>query len=348
MNKEARLEPNDTPEPKKGRGWKLQWIAGLALTGLAVFVLSRMVKWADLKNAFASVPPSVILLVFLIYVVSFGFRAMAWQVLLQRRVSFWRTFLTLGEGYLLNTILPFRLGEFGRAYLMGRRTGMGMMNVLPTIFLERAFDLAFAAALLLAALPFALRLEWARGAAVLVLLVIFGLLAGLYVAGHNRARIENWVGRMGERSGLVKGLILPQLHAVLDGFAVLTRFDLFLQAFIALGISWAIAIGRDWVILNALSPDGAPFWWAFLAISVSNLVGALPSMAASLGTFEAGATSAMVMAGAAPEVGLAYGLIIHIVHILLTSAIGLIGLTQEGKNLGALLTEIRGIRVRSA
>lgn len=331
-------------EPRgKSRKVLLQAGLGILITFLAVFILARVVKVEELKAALAAVPPLVFVQAVITYIISMGFRAWAWQILLQRRAGFWRTWLTMGEGYFLNTILPFRLGELGRAYLMGRRTGMGAMNVLPTIFLERIFDLAFASALLLAALPFVVQVDWARNVAFLVLALILGTLVALYVAGRNRAVIENWVGRLGERSALVRRFLLPQLHSVLDGFAVLTRFDLFALSFLALGISWAVAILRDWLILDAISPSGAPFWWAFLAISLSNLAGALPSMAASLGTFEAGATTSMVIAGAKPEIGLAYGLIIHIIHLLVTSTIGIIGLSQEGESLGSLIARIRGI-----
>src|SRR5690242_1818923 len=40
-------------------------------------------------------------------------RAQVWRTLLRDRPSFSDTFWTVGEGYLLNNFLPFRLGELG-------------------------------------------------------------------------------------------------------------------------------------------------------------------------------------------------------------------------------------------
>ena len=325
------------------RGWILQWGIGIVLTGLTFFLLARAVRWEELKTVFLSIPLNVILAAIAIYLFSMAMRVWCWHTLLQRRVSFGRAWLGLNEGYFLNNILPLRLGEIGRSFLIGRRTGLGTLNVLSTVIVERAYDLAFAAAILLSTLPFVLKMEWARPAAMIILgLILVGLL-GLYLAAHNRVKLEIWIAQRGARIPLVAKWVLPSLHSVLEGFSVLTRFELFAISALALGLSWGTAVFRDYMILNSLSP-GAPFWWALLAISASNLGGALPSMAASLGTFEGAATGAMVLAGATPEVGLAYALVIHVIHLVFSSIFGLIGLSQEGESLSSLIADFRKAR----
>ena len=76
--------------------------------------------------------------------------------------------MTLNEGYFFNNILPFRMGELARAFLMGRRSRLGMFYVLSTIVVERSYDLVIAASLLLLTLPLALKLEWARPIAIAI------------------------------------------------------------------------------------------------------------------------------------------------------------------------------------
>ena len=70
-------------------------------------------------------------------------RAVVWRTLLRDRPSYRDTLLSLGEGYLLNNFLPFRLGEIGRAFMLSRRSGMSFSEILPTIVIERAVDLFF-------------------------------------------------------------------------------------------------------------------------------------------------------------------------------------------------------------
>src|SRR5215204_7474219 len=88
-------------------------------------------------------------------------RTMVWRTLLRNRASFRDVFWTVGEGYLLNNFLPFRLGEIGRAFLLSRKSGMQFMEILPTIVIERVVDLGFSAIILLAALPFVVGAEGA-------------------------------------------------------------------------------------------------------------------------------------------------------------------------------------------
>mgnify|MGYP001192831637 CR=1 FL=1 len=75
---------------RKNRGWFLQWGIGILLTAVAVFFLTRVISWEELKAAFVAVPPTTLLLCLAIYLFSMGLRALAWQTLLQRRVSLGR------------------------------------------------------------------------------------------------------------------------------------------------------------------------------------------------------------------------------------------------------------------
>ena len=108
-------------------------------------------------------------------------------------------------------------------------------------------------------------------------------------------------------------------------------------------MSWGFALARDYLVINSIVVT-APFWWVMLAISASNLGGAVPSMMASLGTFEGAATGAMVLAGAQPEVGLVYAIVIHAIHLVISSAIGAFALLLEGQSLSKLITDLRAMR----
>jgi hypothetical protein len=85
-------------------------------------------------------------------------------------------FFATGEGYLLNNFLPFRLGELGRAFLLSRKSGMKFAEILPTIFIERAVDLAFSAAILLISLPYVVGSNGSERIGIIVsVVVVIGL-----------------------------------------------------------------------------------------------------------------------------------------------------------------------------
>ncbi len=333
---------NQTSTPQN-RSWIWQWLIGILFTGAAVFLLSRVVSWDEIKTAFETIKPTTFMLILLVYLLGMVARAVCWQTLLQRRVSLLWAFLGLNEGYLLNNILPFRLGELGRSFLIGRRTGMGTINTLSTVVVERAYDLAIAAGLLLSVLPFVLKMEWARPIAYIVLAIIIAALFGLYLAARHREALVGWAQKRFAHIGLINRLVLPSLNSLLEGFSVLTRFELFAISLGMLLVSWGFALLRDYLVISSIVST-APFWWVMLAISASNLGGAVPSMMASLGTFEGAATGAMVLAGAQPEVGLVYAIVIHAVHLVVSSSIGAIALAMEGQSLTKLVADLRSMR----
>jgi uncharacterized membrane protein YbhN (UPF0104 family) len=219
-----------------------------------------------------------------------------------------------------------------------------MFQVLSTIVVERSYDLVLAAGLLLSVLPLVLNLavNQTRTLVVVLLAMMIAGLAALYLAARYRDWLESWLQRRAERWPFLNRWVIPPVHSLLNGFSVLNRPDFFALSFGLLAFSWFLAIFRDWALIRQLVPD-APLWWAALAISAANLGGALPSTAASLGVFEGAAVAALALVGVAPEAGLAYALIVHVTHLISSSLIGAYGLSQEGKSLTALYSELRTV-----
>jgi uncharacterized protein (TIRG00374 family) len=118
-------------------------------------------------------------------------RTIVWRTLLRNRASYSDVFWTIGEGYLLNNFLPFRLGEIGRAFLLSRKSDMQFMEILPTIVIERVVDLGFNAAILLAALPFVVGAEGSENIGMIVgFVVILGLVLLYVLARNNRWALD--------------------------------------------------------------------------------------------------------------------------------------------------------------
>ncbi len=331
------------------RNWRssarslLRWLPGIIVTVLAFWLLARAIDWGAFLKAVISVPVGILGLTAVVYLVSMVMRAIAWQFLLQRQVALPRVVLTLNEGYFFNNILPFRMGELARAFLMGRQSRKGMFYVLSTIVVERSYDLVIAAGLLLATLPLALKLEWARPVATLILVFIIAGLFVVYLAARHRERVESWVERLAGRWGWVRRWILPQIHSVLSGFSVLTRAEYFAGSFGLLALSWFLAVVRDWMLIRVFVPS-APIWWAALGISAANLVGAVPSVMAALGTYELGALGALTLVGMASGPILAYALITHVMHLIFSSIIGVYALSRDGQTISEVYAEIRRAR----
>ena len=133
-----------------------RWLPGLVISAIAILLLIRFSNWQGVIEVLTLMDLNWFAAAIIFYLLGMVMRALSWKTLLQNKASYGRVFLTLNEGYLLNNIFPFRLGELGRAVLLSQATGLSAFFVLSTISIERAYDVAIAAGLLLATLPFVL------------------------------------------------------------------------------------------------------------------------------------------------------------------------------------------------
>ena len=166
-----------------------RWLPGVVISLIALGIVIRLVNWQELLTAFASIRPLNLAVGILITVAWLLIRAAAWRILLNRQPRTGQTFRVINIGYLLNNLFPLRAGEIGRALILGKSSGLGMMHVLSTIVIERAFDLAFAAVFLLSTLPLVIGMDWVKTVAMITLALVFAGLVGLFlVARFSAAR----------------------------------------------------------------------------------------------------------------------------------------------------------------
>ena len=171
---------------------------GVLVSLIALTVLFLLVDWKKFIAALEQANYIFLLFALPIYVVSYLVRSRAWHILLMEEPPFKQVFLIEQAGYLMNNVLPLRLGELGRAALLGRH-GFGFWRVLSTIVVQRSIDLVFAAGLLLGTLPFVVEIQGAEQIGFMVGLIVLGALFTLYLIARNQARVLAWFSGLGQR-----------------------------------------------------------------------------------------------------------------------------------------------------
>ena len=206
-------------------GSKKDWsrvFLGVAISVICLGVLAYFTDFDQLKKSLSLANYNLVLVAALLTLVWLSVRGIVWRTLLEEKASFSQVFLTLNEGYLLNNFLPFRLGEVGRAFLLGRKSGLGFWRVLSSILIERTLDMALAAGLLLSTLPFVVGASWAFQAGLaaggLVGLVFFIL----YLTARHRLQAEELFHKITLRVAWLAKLSQKSITTFLDGLIVLT------------------------------------------------------------------------------------------------------------------------------
>jgi uncharacterized protein (TIRG00374 family) len=156
----------------------------VAIIAVAVY-LNRSVL-ADVPRYVSEANPWLVLLAFLIYYLGFPLRGHRWVTLLKGagyRVSTRDGTEILFLSWLVNCIVPAKLGDIYRAYLLKLNSPVSATRTLGTVFIERILDLFAIAVLGLAAgywrfrgslgdLPWAVQYIFALGVALVVALAI--------------------------------------------------------------------------------------------------------------------------------------------------------------------------------
>ena len=113
---------------------------------LSVVLLSVVLYRADLSRVAAALREAdyrYLPLAVIIYLTSFLLRSLRWGILLRPvkpGIGFARLFSTIIIGWTSNNLLPARVGELVRAYLIGKRESISKSSSLATIVVERILD----------------------------------------------------------------------------------------------------------------------------------------------------------------------------------------------------------------
>lgn len=316
----------------------LQLLLGLAVSLLALAITFINVDLTKMAAAFQTANywyllPAVGLIWGGLY-----FRAISWWTILEHKVPYLRVFDVMNEGYLLNNVLPFRLGELGRAYLLSRSHKLSVTHVISTVVVERVVDLLMLLLLLGAFLPVVMGLDIARNAALGALVLGLGALAALGILIWQQAWVmrtaHNILSRLPWRWA-DPALWEPRIAGFLAGLAMLRSPRLALFAAFWSGLAWIAAGLGTWALLLAFIPTATPTM-GFFVLAVVGLGIAAPSAPGAAGLFEGAVVLALSAFNIEPSVALSAGLTFHAVHLGITSTLGALALAREGETLGHL------------
>jgi hypothetical protein len=313
---------------------------------ISAICVGAVLYFADLRRlleALRQADLTMVLLGILISLLWLLVRTMFWRTLLMERAPIKATFLTLNEGYLINNLLPLRLGEIARAFLLSRKTDLKFWEVFSSILIERSMDLAMAVGVLLISLPFVVGGSWAQGAALAGGSVVLVMLGALYLLARNQERALHYFRLAGERWPFLARLTGRAVPEFISGLTVLTHGAYFLKAVGWLLLNWLVAVFQYYVILRAYFPD-VHLLWATFGLGVAALGVAAPSSPGAVGVMELSVVGALSVFGLDASVALAVALTLHLLTYLITGVIGGYALFRDGESLAGVYGRVRRLK----
>lgn len=320
-----------------------RWLPGAIISILLIAVILYFVDLRAMVDAVRRANYPLLLVAFAIGFIWLMVRAEVWRTLLRHRASYSDVFFTIGEGYLLNNFLPFRLGEVGRAFLLSRKSGMQFMEILPTIVIERAMDLGYSAIILLAALPFVVGAEGTQRIGIIIGAIV--LIA--FVILYTLARYNQWAldlfHKLSARWPSIQKFGGSFLESFFAGLGVLTDGWLFVRFLFWMTLNWLVAIVSYYLIIRAFFPQAQVVWGMF-GLGAAAFGGAIPSLPGAVGTFEGAFGGAITLLTGDQSTALAVALTGRLYNYINSGVIGGIGLMREGQTLSGIYEQLKNFR----
>jgi uncharacterized protein (TIRG00374 family) len=326
----------------------LTWLPGVLLSIVATIILLRVVSWGEVLGAWQNARPWVIAPALAFLVLAQLSRAIGWRYLVERRINLARSFSVLNVSYLLNSLLPLRLGDLGRAVLVavpqGERSFLPASSALSAVVVERVIDLLVTGLLGLAFTAFFVGTSWASRALDVTLgLAVLGALALLALGVARAGIVRGFQARMG-RVGWLNPWV-ARLDEFLGGIQVFGHWGVALPALAGILGAWLGWMMEYWVMLQGFVPGTGPIL-ALAALTGGALGVMLPSSPNALGVYEAAVVGVLSVAGMSSGRAFAFALSLHVLNTIAVLALGALGLLKEGQSLGSLLAVVLLIRGR--
>lgn len=297
-------------------------------TVIAVALLGYMLLrvWGDLQENLESILESLVPIWLIaavgICVLAWFLRGYRYKYIIQRlgtEIGIIFSTACIYVSQTANLIIPARLGDFVRMFILKHEKGMPYTNGFTSLIVERVYDILVLAVLGLCSLPFLISLipadyGW------FVWLIIFVLIAG--IVGILILLLAKWLHA---ENKILKKILevfaqFRQVSATISSLGILSGTSV---------IIWMMDVLVCYLVCMMLAVD-VPFMLVLLAIVIGNLIKAVPITPGGIGTYEAALAIIFEIGGVASFTAFLIAVIDHLIKNLVTLVGGLISLYYFG------------------
>lgn len=338
-------------------------ILGLVISFLTLYLAFRNVPFNDLVIYFKSIdyiwiPPAVAVIM-----ISFVLRVYRWKVILESavKISFWQAFHPLMIGFMINCILPGRVGEVARPAILQKKENILFSTGLATVAAERVFDIIMLIVLFTALLATvqidpnldivfgnyhlnrATLITVGKGTFKLLLLLVLGIV--MVAFSRTRKGITGLILKLPAiffiagpefKEKMRKNFCIPMVRFVENfssGFMMLKDPA---KICICTGLSiaiWGLAAFSYYLVALGCPGIGLSFAQITAVMVIICFFIALPSVPGYWGIWEAGGVFALLLFGISSKDAAGYTLANHAIQIFPVIVVGLISAMVTSVNI---------------
>lgn len=309
-----------------------RWAVGSAVSLGALVLAARGVDLSSVGATLLRANGAFIMLALLSVLVNILVKAVRWRILIGeqgRAIPLREVLRVLVISQMLNMVIPARVGELSRAYMLGRQ-GPGSAFILGTVALEKLLDsilYLMLVVLLILLMPVP---EWiSQPLYPFALIAVSSLVTVLLMSRYQGELLGLLTRTLGWLPQRPRERITRLAGAALSSLAILKDWRSSLAVSWWSAVVWVTAVLNNYLVLLALGID-APPPAALLVLVVLQAGIAIPSVPGKIGVFQYLCILALGVFGVDRGLALSYGVLLHAIVFLPVTILGVALLWASG------------------
>ena len=335
---------------------KFKLLLGIVISFAFLFWAFWDVDFAGFWSALKTARYRYFALAVVFSVAQYFVRAYRWKYLLilQKNISFPSVLSALFIGFFGNTVLPFRAGEFLRAYVIGKNEHIPKSAVLATVLVERIIDvlsllLVAVIALFFLPVPESLHYDMIKNFGAILFAVEIGVIFFCFMLLLKRKVALKVIETvLGVFSGTIqkKGEVI--VLSFLDGLEILRSTRHIFRLVITTTVIWLLVLLQCYAVLSAFGVSyGILTMFVIVTVNMVLVSFALtiPSAPGFVGTFHAAAKEGLAIFSIDPAIASGFAVLLHASSFLPPIIGGFYYFLQENIKLSSAHSEFKSDEV---
>ncbi|MBI4650968.1 flippase-like domain-containing protein [Candidatus Desantisbacteria bacterium] len=314
----------------------IKLLLGIVISGFFLYLAFSNVDFAKILDIIKNVDYYYIIILTIILFASNIIRAVRWKYLLKplKEIKMWTLFKIIMIGFMANNILPFRMAEFVRAYVLGQKENISKTSSFATIVLERFFDLLGILTISSIFFIFAPVPDYLKNTGFILMMIAICFISFLIFIKYKQEVIHKIINKLltkfAEKHVHKAAEFINSFTAGLEAFTNIG--DVLMILFLSVGVWLAAFLCYYYTAL--MFNLNIPFWKNFFPFLTSIIGVMIPSAPGFVGTFHEFCRRGLILAGVTDNnVAVSYAILIHAIQYIEITVLGIYFLWQEGISL---------------
>jgi uncharacterized protein (TIRG00374 family) len=319
---------------------RLGLVLSFLISIVFLYLAFKKVDAREIGQSLLNVNLSYFTITVLLTFFAFFLRAIRWQILLNpsKKLPLPLVYHATMIGFMCNFVLPARIGELIRAYLIGARGNMSKSSAFATIIIERVLDVFIISFFTAVIVIFFSVPDWVKRIGIIISILNISIFI-ILLSMHKKKDlfftiIEKILKIFGEG---IKEKIKKLLYSFIEGLDILEKGSNLIIAIVLSIVIWSIS-GLFFFVLFYSLPIRLPLYAAFLDMIILNFGIMIPSTTGFIGTFQFFVKEGLTIFQINPNTALSYSILLYVSQFLPVVGLGIVSLWIWGLDFKKLQT----------